>query len=179
MGWSYAQGSYIVRLFGHEERDFADGLAARARADLQLRAHAPDAAYEYLVIAVDSAERTELVVSVAYAPGARAGFHPAVALIEETGVLFVGAGTHAYALDVKRGTILTAHPLELGFWQWKRVGELVLMSAELELAAFDLRGELRWTAAVEPPWSCVVQGDEVEVDVMDQPKRRFPLARGP
>lgn len=39
-------------------------------------------------------------------------------------------------------------------------------SAELELAAWDIRGNKLWSTFVEPPWSFVVDGDTIKLDVM-------------
>jgi hypothetical protein len=47
------------------------------------------------------------------------------------------------------------------------VGDVVFMSAELELAAWSTNGEKLWTMFVEPPWSYeVTDSDEVRLDVM-------------
>ena len=43
---------------------------------------------------------------------------------------------------------------------------VVLMSAELELAAWDLAGQKLWTTFVEPPWSYEVRNGVVTLDVM-------------
>jgi hypothetical protein len=40
-----------------------------------------------------------------------------------------------------------------GFHGWQRHEDLVVMSAELEMAAWDLRGVKRWSTFVEPPWN--------------------------
>ena len=40
------------------------------------------------------------------------------------------------------------------------------MSAELEFAAWDLRGTKLWPTFVELPWEYAVEGARVELDVM-------------
>ena len=79
------------------------------------------------------------------------GFDPGLLLVPETGVLFLGAGERllAYGLDQPRR--LWEDTAEVGFWGWGRFGETVLMSAELELAAWDTSGRKLWTTSVEPP----------------------------
>ncbi|GAA0580321.1 hypothetical protein GCM10010172_76640 [Paractinoplanes ferrugineus] len=67
---------------------------------------------------------------------------------------------------------------DFGFWGWCRHGEVVLMSAELELAAWTVDGEKLWTTFVEPPWSYDIDAGRVRVDVMGS-VRSFDLRRGP
>ena len=61
---------------------------------------------------------------------------------------------------------------------WKRHGEVVLMSAELELAAWDLQGNKLWSAFVEPPWTYEVHGTRVALEVMGQ-RSDFNVTAGP
>ena len=42
---------------------------------------------------------------------------------------------------------------DTGFWNWERHGEFVIMSAELELAVWDIHGQKKWTTFVEPSWN--------------------------
>lgn len=82
----------------------------------------------------------------------------------------------AYHLDpVSR---LWEDTTEDGFFEWKRHGDVIVMSAELELAAWDTAGRKLWTTVVEPPWSYEVNDGAVDLDVMGT-KRRFPLRTGP
>lgn len=120
----------------------------------------------------------ELVVALRYSP-AGYGFHPGVLLVPETMTLFVGAGEslRCYRLDDPPRRLWT-DGADTGFWAWRRHGDRVLMSAELELAAWDLDGTKRWTTFVEPPWSYTVEGDTVRLDVMGSISR-FAIDRGP
>lgn len=52
------------------------------------------------------------------------------------------------------------------------------MSAELELAAWDLEGNKLWTTFVEPPWEYAVRDGVVRLDVMGA-KSEFPAWTGP
>lgn len=66
----------------------------------------------------------------------------------------------------------------MGFWAWARHGDVIAMSAELELAAWDLTGQKLWTTFAEPPWDYRVVDSEVELDVMGCAST-FPLVSGP
>ena len=63
-------------------------------------------------------------------------------------------------------------------WYYDGHGDIVIMSAELEVAAFSLAGLKLWTTFVEPPWTYRIDGDVIELDVMGK-IRRFPLRGGP
>ena len=118
-----------------------------------------------------------LVVAQRFEPFS-GGFDPGVLLVPESKVLFVGAGRRllAYTLDGPRR--LWEDEAETGFWGWQRHHDGVLMSAELELAAWDITGTKLWTTFVEPPWSYNVAGYDVRLDVMGR-ESSFPLDKGP
>lgn len=105
-------------------------------------------------------------------------FPPGVALVAETGVLFVGGGqvARAYSL-VEPAKRQWEEDVEVGFFRWQRVDDVMLMSAELELAAWTLSGEKLWTRFVEPPWGYDVVGGVVQLDVMGSVST-FPLHPG-
>jgi L-alanine-DL-glutamate epimerase-like enolase superfamily enzyme len=118
-----------------------------------------------------------LVVAQGYAP-AGYGFYPGVLLVPDTKRLFIGAGERllGYALDPPAR--LWEDRADMGFWNWRRHGEVVLMSAELELAAWDVHGRKLWTTFAEPPWGYTVENGTVQLDVMGE-KRSFSLSSGP
>ncbi len=64
------------------------------------------------------------------------------------------------------------------FWGCARHGDRVILSAELELAAWDLHGRKCWSVFVEPPWEYEVLAGMIELDVMGT-KSSFPLDVGP
>jgi hypothetical protein len=66
---------------------------------------------------------------------------------------------------------------DTGFWGWRLHDDVVVMSAELELAAWTTGGEKLWTTFVEPPWSYAVEDSTVRLDVMGEISE-FPLQRG-
>jgi hypothetical protein len=120
----------------------------------------------------------KLVVAQRYWP-AGWGFNPGIVVVPETATAFIGAGERALAYR------LEPHPVRLwidrayvGFWSWARHGDFVVMSAELELAAWTIDGVKRWTMFVEPPWEYAVVDGRIELDVMGA-KSSFDLASGP
>jgi hypothetical protein len=106
-----------------------------------------------------------LVVVQRYAPSG-CGFDPGVLLVPETHRLFIGAGRRLLGYDLSRPVRLWEDEADCGFWSWSRHGAVVLMAAELELAAWDLSGRKLWSRFVEPPWEFSIAGDVVAVDVM-------------
>lgn len=117
-----------------------------------------------------------LVIAQSINP-AGAGFEPGVLLIPEHHRLFVGAGDRIAAYDLAEPRRLWIDSAELGFWGWQRHGDIVLMSAELELAAWTVDGIKLWTTFVEPPWDYSVEGSSVTLDVMGSISS-FPLRSG-
>jgi L-alanine-DL-glutamate epimerase-like enolase superfamily enzyme len=80
--------------------------------------------------------------------------------------LFIGAGCRLLAYDLSRPARLWEDVADTGFWSWSRYDEVVLMAAELEIAAWDIRGSKLWSRFVEPPWEYRVDGRVVVLDVM-------------
>src|SRR5262245_2659417 len=85
-----------------------------------------------------------LVVAQRYEP-ASPGFFPGVLVVPETQRLFLGAGRRLLCYDLARPARLWEDEADCGFWFWSRWGEVVLMGAELELAAWDLGGRKLWS----------------------------------
>lgn len=107
-----------------------------------------------------------LVVVQRYTPGPDAGFFPGVLLVPETDRLFVGAGERLLAYDLGTSKRLWEDSADTGFWSWARHDDVVVMSAELEIAAWDLEGRKLWSRFVEPPWEYRVEDGRVHLDVM-------------
>lgn len=118
-----------------------------------------------------------LSVAQRYSP-AGYSFYPGVLLVPETSVLFIGAGERLLAYDLQTPKRLWSDTADCGFWSWQRHGAFVLMSGELEFAAWTAQGKKLWTMFVEPPWEYMVEGDMVDLEVMGN-KRRFPILSGP
>lgn len=95
------------------------------------------------------------------------GFNPGLHFASEHQTLFVGAGERllCYRMgdDVHR---LWEERTDCGFWSWRQYGDIIVMAAELELAAWHADGTKLWTTFVEPPWDYSVVGSEVRLDVM-------------
>lgn len=117
-----------------------------------------------------------LVVALRYRSAS--GFHPGALLVPETDRLFIGAGEHllAYRLDIPNR--LWIDHTAGGFWAWAQHEDRIILSAELELAAWDLNGNKCWSLCVEPPWEYKVVADTIELDVMGT-KSSFPVHSGP
>lgn len=113
-----------------------------------------------------------------YWPNHWAGSHPGILLVPETHILFVGAGERILAYDLKQPLRLWEDDADTGFHSWQRYDETIVMSAELELAAWDIQGNKLWTTFVEPPWDYQVEGDTVRLDVMGAISS-FPLHTAP
>lgn len=133
-----------------------------------------------LVVAVERASDSwpYMIVSQRFEPGPEAGFHPGTFLIPESHILLLGAGKRLLAYDLRTPRRLWEDVADVGFWGWKRHGDVVLMSAELELAAWDVRGRKLWSTFVEPPWNYQVRDAQVELEVMGK-KSLFPTKAGP
>jgi hypothetical protein len=122
----------------------------------------------YLSVAVDDGqENWPLLVTQTYSPTGP-GFEPGVLLAPETGMVFIGAGTRllGYRSTASEWHQIFVDEVEVGFWNWRRHDDIVLMSAELELAAWSLEGTKLWSRFVEPPWGYTVTGDQIHLDVM-------------
>jgi hypothetical protein len=132
-----------------------------------------------LFFAVDSGQSDwpELVVALRFA-GPEGGFEPGFLLIPERRLLLVGAGTCLLAYELMPVRRLWEDVADEGFWRWRRHGDIVLMQAELEFAAWDINGQKLWSTFVEPPWSYEIHGDQVALDVMGK-RSRFAIATGP
>lgn len=120
----------------------------------------------------------ELVVAQKASPGPGGGFHPGVLIASDTGVIFLGAGTRILAYNLQQMRRLWVDEADAGFGSWKRHSGVIVMAAELELAAWTAQGEKLWTTFVEPPWSYEAVGDLVRLEVMGE-VTEFDLRSGP
>ncbi len=130
------------------------------------------------LVAGRSIDHPTLVLAQRHDPTEAAGFYPGVLVVPETDVLFVGADERLLAYDLAKPARLWEDVADTGFWNWARYGEVVIMSAELELAAWNLEGTKLWTTFVEPPWSYQVTDDVLKLDVMGV-ESEFSLRAGP
>jgi hypothetical protein len=121
---------------------------------------------DYCFVAAGRTGKTPSVaVAQMYRPS-QGGFDPGIALIPETERLFIGAGTRLLAYDLNQAQLLWEDTADTGFWNWSVYPTVVLMSAELEFAAWDRSGRKLWSRFVEPPWEFSVVGNHVRLDVM-------------
>lgn len=154
-------------------RDHASLIEHRA-------SHTPGLQKDFLYLAVSqsSHEFPFLVVTQHYTPGPDAGFYPGVLLLPETSLLFVGAGERLLAYCLDRQSLLWEDYADTGFWGWETYQDVLLMSAELELAVWNNRGEKLWSTFVEPPWSYRLDENTIHIGVMGS-VASFPLYEGP
>lgn len=139
-----------------------------------------DADGALFVAGVRTEPRNEPVhlVALRYAPSV-GGFAPGVLFVPETGVVFLGAGTTLLAYQLRPAPRrLWEDSAELGFWSWRRHDATVVMSAEVELAAWDIDGSKLWSRFVEPPWTYEVGTGAVTLDVMGE-VTQFSMREGP
>lgn len=106
-----------------------------------------------------------LVVAQRYSP-AGYGFSPGALLVPETKLLFIGAGERLLAYDLEIPKRIWNDSTYCGFFNWKQFNRIILMSAELELAAWEINGKKLWSTFVEPPWGYQVKDNKVVLDVM-------------
>jgi hypothetical protein len=135
---------------------------------------------DYLLVAASPATREwpSLVVEQRYDPGNRSGFTPGVHLITETSILLIGAGTRLLAYDISKSQRVWQDETHGGFWSWAQHHDTVVLSAELEIAAWDLRARKLWSRVVEPPWTYKVVAGTIELDVMGD-LTSFAITEGP
>lgn len=126
-----------------------------------------DSGYAFVAVG-DGGDWPGLVVTQQYSPSGP-GFSPGVLLTPGTRRLFIGAGTRLLSYQARNGRWRRAweDEADIGFWGWRQHGDVVLMSAELQFAAWAADGRKLWSASVEPPWSYeVTEDDRVRLDVM-------------
>jgi hypothetical protein len=162
-----------------------DGLPAiyssyRERAALleEISLDEPDAGRQCFFAITRVGEESPLVVVGQRFEPAGYGFEPGALVVPETQRLFLGAGKRLLAYDLSAPKRLWEDATDVGFWGWTRHGDIVFMSAELELAAWDLTARKLWATSVEPPWSYSVREDQVMLDVMGA-KSQFQARSGP
>jgi hypothetical protein len=158
-----------IEVFVGSERPSAWGFyQQRAALVDDLTDRVPDGALFVAGIRTEPRDAPEVLVGVRYAPSV-GGFFPGVLIVPEAETAFVGAGTTllAYQLGADPHR-LWEDSAEVGFWGWRRHDDTVVMSAELELAAWDISGRKLWTRFVEPPWTYEIVSGQVRLDIMGE-----------
>jgi hypothetical protein len=128
-------------------------------------------------VAREAADWSFLVLALEY-DNRRPDIPCGALLVPETQILFIGVDRLLLACVLSGPALLWQDQADCGFWSWHRHVDTVLMAAELELAAWDIRGRKQWTTFVEPPWRYSVTDDTVHLEVLDV-SCSFPLASGP
>ena len=155
-----------------------DEYRSRAGLSEQFPGDPDDDGGVFVAIARPGEDWPGLVVTQRWGPTG-AGFRPGVLIVPESGRVFIGAGTRILCYRDDAGSWkrqwhdTVAYP---GFWGWRLHGDVVVMSGEVEMAAWSIDGERLWVEPVEPPWAYEVRGGMVHLDVMGQ-IRTLPLRR--
>jgi hypothetical protein len=179
--FSIAIGPYVVRCQAVGVPSFFETLKETAALlDLdEKKPRDPGARTCFVSVTESASDKVILVATQACDPGPDGGFFPGIALVPETGVLFLGAGDTISAYDLKTPRLLWRDHAEAGFSGWARHGDVVVMSAELALGAWDIEARKLWTTFVEPPWSYAVsESGVVQLDVMGR-RSSFSVLKGP
>jgi hypothetical protein len=129
------------------------------------------------VLAIQSGSGSFPFLVIALRSLVNSGFHPGALLIPERDLLLVGANERLLAYDLTAVKRLWEDSTHIGFWAWERFGDVVVMSAELELAAYSIDARRLWGTMVEPPWEYSVQDGTIHLDVMGK-KGHFPSQLG-
>ena len=106
------------------------------------------------------------------------GFDPGVLLIPETKTLFFGAGRRLLGYHLDPPARLFEETTDAGFLEWSRHGNAVLMIGELELIAYDTRGNKLWQMPLDPTWDYQVTDGQLHLNVLGR-HTAFPLLEGP
>ena len=106
------------------------------------------------------------------------GFDPGALIVPEAKTLFLGAGRRLLGYRLELVERLWEDVTDAGFWEWSIHGDVVLMSGELELAAWAASGQKLWSMPVQHNWEYHVDRDQVHVNVLGR-KTVFGLRQGP
>jgi len=107
---------------------------------------------------------------------------PEALVIPETEVLFLGGAGRLLICDLKTPRRLCEHPVSSEFDRMARFEDAVLLAAQREFAAWDIRGAMLWNSldaiAIEPPWGYAVRNGVVRLEGKSA-AMTFPLMEGP
>jgi hypothetical protein len=157
-------GAYEIQGSVGELPDLYNDIIARVRLHDDFAVQGSEGRPVFIAVRKDGAGWPFLAVSLRCEVGF--GFYPGVFLVPEHDLLLVGAKERLLAYDLTGPSRLWEDHTLCGFWSWDRHGDIVVMSAELEVAGYSLRGERLWSRGVEPPWSYAVTDDVLRLDVM-------------
>ena len=87
-----------------------------------------------------------------------------ILVVPETGLLFLAARSRAMCFNMIAGKWLWEQYRITQFMAWKRISDMVIMSAKREIGAWDLNGKLRWGCYLGSDWGYAVAGDVVTIN---------------
>jgi len=175
-------GSFAFTCGGYTIQGTPAGLpstygALRARAQLADEYHLNEPGLCCVTVTRSREPWPILVVAQSCDP-VGSGFEPGICLVPETQTVFIGAGQRLLAYRLDAVTRLWEDSADTGFLRWDQRDATILLSAELELAAWDIGGRKLWTTFVEPPWHYSIAGSTIDLDVMGI-RQSFDLRTGP
>ena len=80
--------------------------------------------------------------------------------IEDTGLLFLGAGTHCSCFSLIEDKWPWNDSNILDFVSWMLIGDAVIMKAEREVSCWNVRGRLLWGAYLDEDWTIEIEGED-------------------
>jgi len=124
--------------------------------------------YAFVALARAEDEHASLVAEGSFTIAGGRG--PGVLVVPATQQVFLGTGSALTAFDRRSGRWKRTwvDQAEAGFWDWSEHADVVLMAAELELAAWTEDGRKLWSRFVEPPWSYTVEGPQIRLNIMGE-----------
>jgi hypothetical protein len=174
--FQFSTGPYSIRLtYGRLPLTYGEA-SRRAKISDEIALEKPEEGTLFCVEVAHGHGWPFIVVAQRFTPSDDC-FFPGLLLVPETHRLFIGAGTRLLAYELETPQRLWEDATDPGFWSWARYGDVVIMSAELEIAAWDLEGGKLWSRFVEPPWEYEVDDGLVRLDVMGK-RSEFALHSG-
>lgn len=86
-----------------------------------------------------------------------------ILLVEETGLLFLGAGTYSGVIDLNRLLIIQEKVVD-SFWHYERVSDWILELGELDCFLYNKAGSQVDCAPVDPPYEYTVTPDGIRFE---------------
>ena len=102
-----------------------------------------------------------------------------ILFIEDSGLLFIGAGTQCGCYGLSEDKWLWNDNNILDFVCWQHLGDAVIMHAEREVSCWNVRGRLLWGAYLSDNWTINVEGEDAVTLTDNGDIHHFNLYVGP
>ncbi|URN93830.1 MAG: hypothetical protein NAG76_18660 [Candidatus Pristimantibacillus lignocellulolyticus] len=139
-----------------------------------------DEEYDYFLICYitsNSDSSTHILLNMKFSLYS-SGFVPGFLVAPETNLLFIGAGERLIIYDFENSTRIGIDKADFGFLGWRRSRDVIIMSAELELACWNINGRKLWSTFVEPPYEYEIKDNNLTLTIMGS-KQEFNIYKGP